>query len=249
MCLSARRALMLTISAFSAGCASHSSMPTSSGPHIAEPATASPSSSLSVPGVQRTATAVGALNAMADELNRARQTVADTMAALDDVSKTQGDLIAPFDRFIRLNEQLSEANRGLDARGDEMRSRARDYITNWEVEVYGVEDPDLRKQADVRRTRVRTDYENISDAMRTLRDSMDKFNRQAEDIQRFLSQDLTPGGVKAAAPAIGRAQESGKQLQQRIDDVISQVDRVAGNMTPATTEPSIPPGSAETPTK
>jgi hypothetical protein len=232
--------LLSGMAALSIGCANQMSPSASRLPRENETTAPAQSPSLNLPGMQRTATAVGALNAMADELNTARQTVTETVAAFDELSKAQGDLVAPFERLIGLNERLDEADRRLDGRGDEMRARARDYITNWEVEVYGVEDPDLRKQADVRRTRVRGDYERISDGLRALRSSMSTFNRQADDLQTFLSQDLTPGGVRAASPAINRAQQSGKQLQQRIDELIGEVDRVATSMTPATTEPSAP---------
>ena len=241
MFLTTRRSLLLPVSLATTliGCA-QPTRSTSPAMRINETTAPAPPSAMNLPGVQRTASAVGALNAMTDELNNARQTVGDTIAALEELSTAQGDLIAPFERFIGLNEQLDEANRRLDERGDEMRARARDYITNWEVEVYGVQDPDLRKQADARRTRVRTDYERISDAMRNLRGAMDTFNRQADDLQTFLSQDLTPPGVRAIAPAVQRAQASGKQLQVRIDEVIGEVDRVATSMAPATTEPSMP---------
>ena len=114
-----------------------------------------------------------------------------------------------------------------------MRTRARDYITNWEVEVYGVEDPDLRKQAEARRSRVRADYGRIADASRAFRVEMAPFQKSLDDLETFLGNDLTPAGVRAAAPAIGRATQQGQALQQRIDALSAELDRVAGTMTPA----------------
>ena len=188
---------------------------------------------MNVPGVQRTATAVDGLREMSQELARARQTVDEAAAAMDELSTAQGDLLAPFQRFLAANEQVDDVERRIGERGEEMRNRARDYITNWEVEVYGVEDPDLRKQAEARRSRVRADYGRIADASRALREQMDPFQKRLDDLQTFLANDLTSAGVQAAAPAMGRAVRQGEALKQRIDALSAELDRVAAGMTPS----------------
>jgi hypothetical protein len=191
------------------------------------------SAALNVPGVQRTATAVDGLRQVNQELANARGAVDETIAALDELSAARGDLLAPFQRFLTANQQVDDAERRIGERGEEMRTRARDYITNWEVEVYGVEDPDLRKQAESRRSRVRADYGRIADASRAVREQMAPFQKSLDDLETFLGNDLTPAGVRAAAPAIGRATQQGRALQQRIDGLSAELDRVAGAMTPA----------------
>jgi hypothetical protein len=123
-----------------------------------------------------------------------------------------------------------------------MRAKARDYITNWEVEVYGVEDPNLRTQAESRRSRVRADYGRIADSTRSMRESMEPFRRQLADLQTFLANDLTAAGVKAAAPSIQRATQSGEQVQQRMDSLVGELNRVAREMTP-----TVAPGTAGAP--
>ena len=236
------------VAGLAAGCSS-SSRETSMGMGSSGSLSAAPAqpAAMSVPGVQRTATAADALHAMADELSRTRQTIGDTLTALDELTRAQGDLLAPYDRFIALNEQVDQADAQVARRAEDMRTRARDYITNWEVEVYGVEDADLRKQAESRRGRVRADYERISDAMRALRDTMQPFQRQLDDIERVLGNDLTTAGVRAVAPAAGRARQSGDQVQKRIDALIAEVTRVADAMTPAVPEAAAPQPSTSLP--
>src|SRR4051812_38127625 len=80
-----------------AACSSHSSSPpVMAGPGSASLAPAQPAA-MSVPGVQRTATAADALHAMSQELSGTRQTVGETLASLKDLAGAQGDLLAPFD--------------------------------------------------------------------------------------------------------------------------------------------------------
>jgi Protein of unknown function (DUF2959) len=191
-----------------------------------------------VPGVQRTQTAADGLHAMSQELSSARQTVGETLTALQELSNAQGDLLAPFERYMRLREDVDQSAERIGQRGEEMRSRARDYITNWEVEVYGVEDTDLRAQAEQRRNRVRADYGKISDASRALRESMEPFRRQLGDLQTFLANDLTTAGVRAASASVQKATQSGQELQRRIDNLIVEVERVANSMTPAVPQPA-----------
>lgn len=191
------------------------------------------SAALGVPGVQRTATAVDGLRQVNQELANARGAVDESIAALAELSAARGDLLAPFQRFLTANQQVDDAERHMGERGEQMRARARDYITNWEVEVYGVEDPDLRKQAESRRSRVRADYGRIADASRAFREEMAPFQKSLDDLETFLGNDLTPAGVRAAAAAIERATQQGQALQQRIDALSSELDRVAAAMTPA----------------
>jgi hypothetical protein len=222
--------LLATFGALELGCASGSRAgATASGDSSGEP---TQPAAMSVPGVARTATAADALRSTADELGKLRQTIGETVTALQALPNAQGDLLAPFGRFMALHAEVDEGEHRLAQRGDEMRARARDYITNWEVEVYGVEDPDLRAQADTRRNQVRDDYGRIHDAGRAVREAMQPFQRQLDDLQTVLANDLTPAGVRAAAPAVRRAEDSGQGAQQRIDGFIAELDRVASTMTP-----------------
>ena len=231
--------LLTTGAGLVTGCAANSKASSAppSGAFDANLAPAQPAA-MSVPGVQRTATAVDGLNAMAQELGSARQTVDDTLAALQELSAAQGDLLGPFQQFIDLHARVDEADQRLAERADDMRTRARDYITNWEVEVYGVEDPNLRQQAEARRSDVRASYGRLADNTRALRDTMQPFRRQLDDLQTFLANDLTQAGVRAAGPSIQRATQSGRQVQQRMDALIQELDRVAGSMTPAVVAPA-----------
>jgi hypothetical protein len=237
--------LFAALFGLAAGCSSNSSASSTGGYE----STASPQpAAMSVPGVQRTATAVEGLNTMAQELGNSRQTIGETLTALQELSNTQGDLLGPFQRFIDGRAKVDQADQQLAQRGEDMRARARDYITNWEVEVYGVEDPNLRTQAESRRSRVRADYGRIADATRSLRESMQPFRQQLGDLQTFLGNDLTAAGVKAASPSIQRATQSGQTAQQRIDAVVAELNRVANGMTPAVTPeapaaPSRPAGA------
>jgi hypothetical protein len=221
------------------GCTSHSSasqaaMSSSSSMNTAP---AQPAA-VNVPGVQRTQNAAGGLRAVSDELSTTRQAIGDTLQALQTISTANGDLLEPFQRFISLREQLEQDDQRIGQRAEEMRSRARDYVTNWEVEVYGVEDKALREQAEQRRNRVRENYGRISDTTRALREAFDPFRRDLKDIETFLANDLTPAGVRAATPAIQRATTGGQEVQHRIDAVIAELQRVAGAMTPAMSQPS-----------
>jgi hypothetical protein len=192
---------------------------------------------LSVPGVQRTTTAVDGLRALRDELTKTRETVGAAAQSLQEISTAQGDLLGPFQRFMSHKDVLDQEDQRLSELAEDMRARARDYITNWEVEVYGVEDAELRKQAEVRRSQVRANYGHITDATRSLRDAMAPFRKQLADLNTFLANDLTPSGVHASAASVQKATNASTEVQQRIDKVIDELDRVAQTMTPAVTQP------------
>jgi hypothetical protein len=230
-------ALIALVGFTAGGCSSNASASQAAMSSGMNAAPAQPAA-MSVPGVQRTQSAAGGLRAVSDELSATRQTIGDTLAALQTISTANGDLLEPFQRFITLREQLEQDNTRIGQRAQDMRDRARDYITNWEVEVYGVEDKALREQAEERRNRVRENYGRISDTSRALREAFDPFRRDLKDIETFLANDLTPAGVRAASPSIQRANQNGQEVQHRIDAVIAELQRVASAMTPAVSQPT-----------
>ena len=113
-----------------------------------------------------------------------------------------------------------------------MRDKARGYITGWEVEVYGVEDQALRDQAERRRNEVRKDYTSVTDNLRTVQDAYAKFESKADDLKRFLANDLTRAGVQAAASAGQQTVTAGGEHKGRIDATVTTLDQVLGHMSP-----------------
>ena len=64
----------------------------------------------------------------------------------------------------------------------------------------------------------------------------DKFNTwltALKDVQKYLSNDLTIGGIDAAKDLIAKNKSEGLAVQQNLDKVIAELNTVVATITPA----------------
>ena len=57
-----------------------------------------------------------------------------------------------------------------------------------------------------------------------------------KDIRTYLSNDLTPGGVKRLEPTIEKARRDGAALQKALDDFNQASQRVQATLRPTGTQ-------------
>jgi uncharacterized phage infection (PIP) family protein YhgE len=185
-----------------------------------------------VPGIDRSAEAVNSVRDLRGALTNERLQVDRTLAALTAVTNGSGDLTPAFQQYVQALTDLKASRQQTSSAADNMRETARGYISGWEVEVYGVDDPTLREQAERRRDAVRQDYSGVADNLRQVQSAHEKFESRADDLRRFLANDLTSAGVQAAGSAGQQAVSAGGELKGRIDATVSNLDAILGRMAP-----------------
>ena len=97
----------------------------------------------------------------------------------------------------------------------------------------GVNDPEIRKLAGERKTKLQATFGNIRTSLEPVRDSFTSWLANLKDLQKYLSQDLTIGGIDAAKELIAKARKDGAAVQQGIDVVIAELNTVVATITPA----------------
>jgi hypothetical protein len=194
---------------------------------------------MAIPGLTRANSAMESLRNLREALVTEKTQTDRVLAAMAEVMNSQGDLVPSFRNFTASLVDLRTAHQRVQVRMEEMRSGARDYITGWEVEVYGVEDPELRKQAENRRNQVRGNYGRINESLKTARGSYATFETTASGVQTALANDLTKAGVAAVSATAKKTGDAGTAHKQQLDAAVAELDRVMGEMTP--TGPAVAP--------
>ena len=173
--------------------------------------------------------AVDSMRGTRQELVKAKQEVQQANASLDKLA-AGGDLQQTYSQFTREVADVKAGGDRARARAQDMRARGQQYVAKWEKEADQVSSPELKAGMEQRRAKVKQRYDEIKSTAQAARDAYDPYLRDLQDIQRALANDLTPGGVDAARGAISKAKAEGQTLQQRIDDLIAQLDEVSGSM-------------------
>jgi len=76
-------------------------------------------------------------------------------------------------------------------------------------------------------------FGNIKNFMEPARDQFNAWLADLKDLQKYLSNDLTIGGVDAAKELIAKTKTGGQSVQQSMDKVIAELNTIVATITPA----------------
>ena len=169
-----------------------------------------------------------------DEIVDVKKAVDVTMAALDkivaDATTNPRKAFKVFDKSV---PEIDSAAAKARKRAQDMKERGKKYFETWEKDLAGVNDPDIRKLAEERKAKLQAAFDNIKATMEPARDQFNAWLGPLKDLQKFLGQDLTIGGIDAAKELIAKSRKEGTAVQQSLDTVIAELNTVVAAITPA----------------
>lgn len=142
----------------------------------------------------------------------------------------QRDASAAFERYTSHVESLEENGRSLIANSQEMQSSAEEYFAEWERENNNYENQSLREISEQRRTEVQENYESIYNSRTVVEDNLERYITDNNEIQSFLSNDLTTSGIESITPVVEEAIEEGELLRQELTDMQEAVESTREGM-------------------
>ena len=172
-----------------------------------------------------------------NEIVDVKKEVDATLASLDKiVTQAAVDPRKAFKEFDKNIPRIDAAATKAKKRGTEMKEKGKDYFDKWEKELAAVNDPDIRKLADERKTELQAAFANIRSSMEPARDQFNAWLANLKDLQNYLSNDLTIGGIEAAKDLLAKNKSEGLAVQQSLDKVIAELNTVVATITPAKTK-------------
>ena len=111
-----------------------------------------------------------------------------------------------------------------------------EYFTEWQRQAAEITNPQIKAATQARQAEVKGNLESLSRTGRTAGEAYDPFISNMKDILTYLSNDLTPGGVKRLEPTIEKARRDGAALQKALDDFNQASQRVQTTLRPTGTQ-------------
>jgi hypothetical protein len=169
-----------------------------------------------------------------DEIVDVKKAVDTTMVALDKiVSDASHDPRKAFKQFDKSVPKIDSAAASARKRAEEMKARGKEYFDAWEKDLAAVSDPEVRKLAEERKSKLQDTFGNIKTNIEPAREQFNTWLAHLKDLQKYLSQDLTIGGIDAAKDLIGKTKKEGMDVQQTLDRVITELNTAVATITPA----------------
>lgn len=154
-----------------------------------------------------------------------------TKASLEDLMNPgQTNLKTAFATYSRNVENMESIGKQLDNHSQKMTARGNDYFAEWEKQGATYTNPQIRELSEQRRLEMREAYMKIPEASVGVRASLKAYLADIRDIQKYLSNDLTPQGVQAIKPIAERAVKDGENLREDVRPVLAAIDHVRTEM-------------------
>jgi ABC-type transporter Mla subunit MlaD len=169
-----------------------------------------------------------------DEIINVKKEVDGTMAALDKVLTTAAtNPRKAYGEFSKAVPRVEDAAKQAKKRAEDMKARGAAYFKDWEKELAEVYNPEIRRLAEERKAKLQATFDSIKSFMDPARDQFNSWLANAKDLEKYLSNDLTIGGIDAAKDLIGKTKSDGHAVQQTLDKVIAELNTIVATLTPA----------------
>lgn len=167
------------------------------------------------------------LLAMEAEVKQMTSQLDLTMAKLDTLCASTGDLDKPRRDAFAAIEALDAESQILKARGGEMRDRGAAYFEKWEKQLASMSTPEVAEIATKRKDELAAQYAQVLTAMQETGSSMDTYWADMQKIRTVVGEELTPEAHKALSGQVKTAKEKAATLKSRIETTFTKITQVS----------------------
>ena len=119
------------------------------------------------------------------------------------------------------------------SRAAETKAAGLAYFATWEKELAQLKNPENKNLAMQQRAKLQAIFDSIKTVAEPLKAQFDPWLSDLQDLQKYLSNDLTISGVDAAKPLFAKTQKEGFEVQKSMDALVAELNTVAATLTPA----------------
>jgi predicted nucleic acid-binding Zn-ribbon protein len=181
-----------------------------------------------------------------EEIVNGKKAIDATMQALSQVATTANtDPRKAYENYCKQVSNLESTAARIRKRSEEMRARGKAYFDQWKEQLATVKNPEIQQLAKEREAKLSETFDNIKTVTEPLKAQFDPWMSELKDLQTYLSNDLTIGGIDAAKNLFAKTQKEGTDVQSSMDKLITELNTLAATITAAKAPPP-PPSGTET---
>lgn len=121
-----------------------------------------------------------------------------------------------FQTYTRELANLEAAAKRSRKTYGRMDGRASQFFGVWNEDAARLENADLKRSAEERRTALQANYQRVAQGQLELDVALERHVRELNELRVYLEHDLTAAGISSAQTTIQQAFADGTALQQRL---------------------------------
>lgn len=172
-----------------------------------------------------------------DEIVKGKNAIDATMKSLGDIAaNADTNPRKAYEQYAKDVAKLEDTAEKIGKRAQAMREKGQAYFKQWEKELAEVSNPEIRALAEQRKVKLQETFGNIRKYTEPLKAQFQPWMSDLKDLQKYLGQDLTIGGVDAAKDLFLKTTNAGLEVQKSMDALVAELNTVAATITPAKKE-------------
>lgn len=180
---------------------------------------------------QNIQTAANRIAALPAQINK-------TMASLDElVNKPQADLRPQFKQFSANLSEVESAAKDIAAARRSMGEKSKAFFAEWDKQLAQINNEDIKARSEERKKDVASRMETIKRSYTEAETGFRPFLSGLKDVHKYLSVDLTPGGVAAIKNTVTKADQDSAKLGETITQLAEQFKALGLAMSSVTPAP------------
>ncbi len=154
-----------------------------------------------------------------------------TGASLRELVKPgNSDTEKAFQLFKENTSKMEQMEKSFTRHTDEMNARGNDYFEEWQKEGDKHKNPRIQQLSEERRLELSRIYGKIATNSIGVKEGLNSYVTDLKEIQQYLSNDLTPKGIKAIKPLSRGVADKGSELKYEIKDIQAAVNKAKASM-------------------
>ncbi|HEX5220050.1 MAG TPA: DUF2959 family protein [Verrucomicrobiae bacterium] len=146
-----------------------------------------------------------------------------TLASLNDlVNKPQTDLRPQFKQFTANLAEVESAAKDIGAARRAMGEKSKEFFAAWDAQLAQINNEDIKARSEARKKDVADKMEAIKRSYTEAETAFRPFMNSLKDVQKYLSVDLTSGGVSAIKDTVTKANQDAAKLGEEITQLAEQ---------------------------
>ena len=190
-------------------------------------------------GYTKAQTTSNSLSNAASEVEVARQQLAAAAAALTTlVTAPTADLRGAFERYRSGVDALESSVNRLNREAENMQKQGQKYFATWDAQLAEIQNENIRARSAGRQQEVARQFASIQQQYAMVSQQFPPLLSRLRDIQRLLSVDLTPTGLRTAQDFATRAEGDAAILRQTLDQLAASFRAMSGVLAPVAGPPA-----------
>ncbi len=182
-------------------------------------------------GMDRSVKTSNSIRDVDSEIRKMMVQIDATAASLDSlVIPGQPDLKKSFNSYSDNVDKLDSQGKQVLKRMDEMKAHSKEYFAEWEKQGETFTNPEIRALSVERRTKLAEIYARVPEAGAGIKGNYRAYLTDLKEIQKYLSNDLTPKGIEGITPAANKSVQNLDALKASLQPLLAALDEIKAEL-------------------